>query len=46
MLVADNGNNWSLSGVADSRWNDTTMAELGTVAGKNFEVVKMNEVVT
>ena len=28
MIVADNGSNWFISGVADSRWNDTEINTL------------------
>ncbi|MBV9670652.1 MAG: hypothetical protein JOZ43_06825 [Acidobacteriales bacterium] len=38
-FVADNGSAWYISGVPDSRWNDTNMHKLGTVLGSNFEVV-------
>ncbi|GAC1650123.1 MAG: hypothetical protein NVS9B15_09560 [Acidobacteriaceae bacterium] len=37
--VADNGSAWYISGVPDSRWNDSNMHKLGTVLGSNFEVV-------
>jgi hypothetical protein len=46
MLVADNGSDWFLSGVADVRWNDAEMNALKRVRGRNFEVVEMGAVVT
>jgi hypothetical protein len=45
MFVADNGSNWYISGAPDSRWDDDELGELKTIAGKNFEVVKMGTVV-
>ena len=46
MIVADNGSNWYLSGVADSRWNDPEINTLKNLHGSDFEVVKMTGVVT
>ena len=47
MMVADNGSNWYLSGAPDERWNnDRLVSELGQVAGRHFEVVRMEGVVT
>ena len=46
MIVADNGSNWFVSGVADSRWNDTEINTLKALKGSDFEVVKMTGVVT
>jgi hypothetical protein len=45
MFVADNGSDWYISGAPDSRWNDDELGELKSVAGVNFEVVKMGEVI-
>jgi hypothetical protein len=40
MILADNGSNWYISGVPDSRWNDDTLVgELKLVKGSNFEAV-------
>ncbi|MCB1955234.1 MAG: hypothetical protein KDG55_06130 [Rhodocyclaceae bacterium] len=42
MYVADNGSNWYLSGAPDPGWdNDRLASELGTVRGRDFEVVQM-----
>jgi hypothetical protein len=41
MFVADNGSNWYISGAPDSRWDDDELGQLKTIAGSNFEVVKM-----
>jgi hypothetical protein len=47
MLVADNGSNWYISGAPDARWNnDTLVSELGSVTGSNFEVLRMDGLVT
>jgi hypothetical protein len=45
MFVADNGSNWYISGAPDSRWDDEELGELKTIAGRNFEVVKMENVI-
>lgn len=46
MMVADNGSNWYLSGAPDERWNnDRLVSELRQVAGRNFEVVRMDGLV-
>jgi hypothetical protein len=41
MFVADNGSNWYISGAPDPRWDDDELGQLKTIAGSNFEVVKM-----
>lgn len=47
MFVADNGSNWFISGAPDERWNnDKLVSELGSVKGSNFEVVRMDGLVT
>lgn len=46
MFVADNGSNWFVSGAPDTRWNDTELATLRGVKGRDFEVMKMGPVVT
>lgn len=47
MFVADNGSNWYVSGAPDDRWNnDKLVSELGSVKGSNFEVVRMDGIVT
>lgn len=46
MIVADNGGDWFLSGAPDPRWNDEQIATLKRIKGRDFEVVKMNGVVT
>lgn len=45
MFVADNGSNWYISGAPDSRWDDDELGQLKTIAGKNFEVIKMGTVI-
>jgi len=46
MIVADNGGDWFVSGAPDSRWNDEELETLKRVKGRDFEVVKMGEMVT
>ncbi|MBI4998851.1 MAG: hypothetical protein HZC22_18515 [Rhodocyclales bacterium] len=47
MFMADNGGNWYMSGAPDARWNNSTLkSELGSVKGSNFEVVRMDGLVT
>jgi hypothetical protein len=46
MFVADNGSNWFVSGAPDTRWNDSELATLRRVKGRDFEVMKMGTVVT
>ncbi len=45
MIVADNGSDWFISGAHDPRWNDDTLGALKTIAGRNFEVIKMEGLV-
>jgi len=47
MIVADNGSNWYVSGAPDERWdNDALVSELRQVHGSDFEVVRMDGLVT
>jgi hypothetical protein len=47
MFVADNGSNWFITGAPDPRWdNDKLVSELGSVKGSNFEVLRMDGLVT
>ncbi len=46
MILADNGSNWYFSGAPDMRWSDNELNQLKTLKGSNFEVVKMNNIVT
>ncbi len=46
MIVADNGGDWFVSGAPDPRWNDEELATLKRVKGRDFEVVRMGEIVT
>ena len=47
MFMADNGANWFLSGAPDPRWNnDRLRKELGSVRGSDFEVLRMDGLVT
>jgi hypothetical protein len=46
MILADNGSNWFLSGAPDSRWTGNLKSELGQVQGSDFEVIRMDGLVT
>ncbi|HEY9104682.1 hypothetical protein [Chitinimonas sp.] len=47
MIVADNGSNWYVSGAPDPRWNnDKLLSELGSAKGSDFEVIRMDGLVT
>jgi len=47
MIVADNGSNWFISGAPDARWNNSALlSELGSVKGSDFEVIRMDGIVT
>ena len=47
MILADNGSNWYMSGAPDPRWNnDALKSELRQVKGSDFEVVRMDGLVT
>jgi hypothetical protein len=47
MIVADNGSNWYVSGAPDERWNnDALVREFAQVKGSDFEVVRMDAIVT
>src|SRR6185503_10152336 len=46
MFVADNGPSWFLSGAPDMRWSDDDLGLLKNIKGFNFEVVRMDRIVT
>jgi hypothetical protein len=46
LILADNGSNWFISGAPDPRWNDDELNTLKSIKGSNFEVVKMENIVT
>lgn len=46
MMVADNGSDWYLSGTADARWDDAQINTLKQLRGSDFEVIKMEGVVS
>jgi hypothetical protein len=45
MLLADNGSAWYVTGVSDSRWNDTDLHLLNGAHGSAFEVVDTSTLV-
>jgi hypothetical protein len=46
MIVADNGGDWFVSGAPDRRWNDENIDKLKRIKGGDFEVVRMEGLVT
>jgi hypothetical protein len=46
MIVADNGGDWYLNGAPDPRWDDEDLATLKRVKGRDFEVLRMDGMVT
>jgi hypothetical protein len=47
LIVADNGSNWYVTGTTDDRWaNLPLFGELASVKGSNFEVIRMNGLVS
>jgi hypothetical protein len=46
MLLADNGSAWYVSGAPDPRWSDDELSALSGVHASDFEVVRMDNVVT
>jgi len=46
LILADNGSNWFISGAPDPRWNDDDLNTLKGIKGSNFEVVKMDNIIT
>jgi hypothetical protein len=46
MILADNGSDWFVSGAPDPRWNDEEIGTLKRLKGRDFEVVRMGEMVT
>ena len=46
MFVADNGPSWFLSGAPDARWSDDDLSLLKNIKGFNFEVLRMDRIVT
>lgn len=39
IILADNGSNWYISGMPDSRWDNDMLQEFRTVTGNDFEAV-------
>ncbi len=39
LILADNGTSWHLTGIGDTRWNDSVMHQMTWVLGGDFEAV-------
>ena len=46
MILADNGGDWFVSGAPDPRWNDAELETLKRIKVHDFEVVKMESLIT
>jgi hypothetical protein len=46
LIVADNGSNWYLNGAPDPRWNDDDLGTIRGLHGRDFEVVRMDGLVS
>ncbi len=46
MFMADNGSGWYVTGAPDPRWNDEELATLRNVRARDFEVIRMDNIVT
>jgi hypothetical protein len=46
MFVADNGSDWFISGAPDPRWSDDELSAIKRVSGREFEVVRMDGLVS
>jgi hypothetical protein len=46
MMVTQNGSDWFMNGAHHPKWNDKELNTLKRIRGRDFEVVRMNDVVT
>ena len=46
MFLADNGSDWFISGAHDERWDDAQLSTIRSIKGGDFEVIKMDDIVT
>jgi hypothetical protein len=46
MIVADNGSNWFITGAPHPKWNEDELSTLKRVKGREFEVIRMDGLVT
>jgi hypothetical protein len=46
MILADNGSAIYITGMPDSKWNNSDLANLETITASNFDVILMNPVYT
>jgi hypothetical protein len=46
MILADNGSDWFVSGTSSPQWNDDDLNTLKRLKGRDFEVVRMEHVVS
>ena len=46
MFLADNGSSFFVTGAHDMRWNDEELNAMKRLHGRDFEVVRMGQIVT
>ncbi len=46
LMLADNGSAWYITGVPDTRWNDSDLHLLNGITGADFEAVDTSEFVS
>ncbi len=46
MILADNGSDWFITGAPDDRWDNDALHMLKRVRGRDFEVIRMDGLVT
>ena len=46
MIMADNGSNWFITGAPHPKWNEDELNTLKRVKGREFEVIRMDGLVT
>ena len=46
MFLADDGSDWYVSGAPDPRWDDDALHAIGGIKGRDFEVIRMEGLVT
>jgi len=46
MMLAQNGSDWYMNGAHHPRWNDKEINTLKKIKGRDFEVIRMTEIIT